>query len=90
MKRRERSHVTACEAGCWALASRPSEPRAAHPAVGIHGEGSTFTTLYGLLLWDVIFMDGVPDAFRNAYQVPSPGSVAARSRLSLRSPCWSP
>ncbi|XP_039709396.1 fanconi-associated nuclease 1 isoform X4 [Pteropus medius] len=35
---------------------------------GIHGEGSTFTTLYGLLLWDVIFMDGVPDAFRNAYQ----------------------
>ncbi|KAM8782392.1 fanconi-associated nuclease 1 [Rhynchonycteris naso] len=35
---------------------------------GIHGEGSTFTTLYGLLLWDVIFMDGVPDVFRNAYQ----------------------
>lgn len=36
---------------------------------GIHGEGSTFSTLYGLLLWDVIFMDGIPDAFRNAYQV---------------------
>ncbi|XP_072806761.1 fanconi-associated nuclease 1 isoform X1 [Vicugna pacos] len=35
---------------------------------GIHGEGSTFSTLYGLLLWDVIFMDGVPDVFRNAYQ----------------------
>ncbi|XP_057576316.1 fanconi-associated nuclease 1 isoform X2 [Hippopotamus amphibius kiboko] len=35
---------------------------------GIHGEGSTFSTLYGLLLWDVIFMDGIPDAFRNAYQ----------------------
>uniref|UniRef100_A0A8B9WY93 Fanconi-associated nuclease n=1 Tax=Bos mutus grunniens TaxID=30521 RepID=A0A8B9WY93_BOSMU len=35
---------------------------------GIHGEGSTFSTLFGLLLWDIIFMDGVPDAFRNAYQ----------------------
>lgn len=35
---------------------------------GIHGEGSTFSTLCGLLLWDVIFMDGVPDVFRNAYQ----------------------
>lgn len=37
--------------------------------VGIHGEGSTFSTLYGLLLWDIIFMDGIPDVFRNAYQV---------------------
>ncbi|XP_025293480.1 fanconi-associated nuclease 1 isoform X1 [Canis lupus dingo] len=35
---------------------------------GIHGEGSTFSTLYGLLLWDIIFMDGIPDVFRNAYQ----------------------
>ncbi|XP_044086726.1 fanconi-associated nuclease 1 [Neovison vison] len=35
---------------------------------GIHGEGSTFSTLFGLLLWDIIFMDGIPDVFRNAYQ----------------------
>ncbi|KAM9311867.1 fanconi-associated nuclease 1 [Gastrophryne carolinensis] len=35
---------------------------------GIHGEGSTFSTLYGLLMWDIIFMEGVPDVFRNAYQ----------------------
>ncbi|KAG8516281.1 Fanconi-associated nuclease 1, partial [Galemys pyrenaicus] len=35
---------------------------------GIHGEGSTFSTLCGLLLWDVIFMDGIPDVFRNTYQ----------------------
>lgn len=35
---------------------------------GIHGEGSTFSTLCGLLLWDIIFMDGIPDVFRNAYQ----------------------
>ncbi|KAF6077477.1 FANCD2 and FANCI associated nuclease 1 [Phyllostomus discolor] len=35
---------------------------------GIHGEGSTFSTLFGLLLWDVIFMDGIPDVFRTAYQ----------------------
>uniref|UniRef100_A0A8C8VHR3 Fanconi-associated nuclease n=1 Tax=Pelusios castaneus TaxID=367368 RepID=A0A8C8VHR3_9SAUR len=35
---------------------------------GIHGEGSTFSTLYSLLMWDIIFMDGIPDVFRNAYQ----------------------
>lgn len=36
---------------------------------GIHGEGSTFMTLFGLLMWDILFMDGVPDVFRNPYQV---------------------
>lgn len=36
---------------------------------GIHGEGSTFSTLYSLLMWDIIFMDGIPDVFRNSYQV---------------------
>ncbi|XP_061532096.1 fanconi-associated nuclease 1 [Phycodurus eques] len=35
---------------------------------GIHGEGSTFSTLFALLLWDIIFMDGIPDVFRNLYQ----------------------
>ncbi|NXS31907.1 FAN1 nuclease, partial [Pomatostomus ruficeps] len=35
---------------------------------GIHGEGSTFITLYGILMWDVIFMDDIPDVFRNSYQ----------------------
>ncbi|KAM4746922.1 LOW QUALITY PROTEIN: fanconi-associated nuclease 1 [Rhinophrynus dorsalis] len=35
---------------------------------GIHGEGSTFCTLYGLLMWDIIFMEGIPDVFRNPYQ----------------------
>ncbi|XP_063169987.1 fanconi-associated nuclease 1 isoform X2 [Candoia aspera] len=35
---------------------------------GIHGEGSTFTTLYGLLMWDILYMDGIPDVFRNSYQ----------------------
>ncbi|NXH19176.1 FAN1 nuclease, partial [Bucco capensis] len=35
---------------------------------GIHGEGSTFMTLYGLLMWDIIFMDDIPDVFRNSYQ----------------------
>ncbi|XP_015274978.1 PREDICTED: fanconi-associated nuclease 1 [Gekko japonicus] len=35
---------------------------------GIHGEGSTFSTLYGLLMWDIVFMDGIPDVFRNPYQ----------------------
>ncbi|KAM9375726.1 fanconi-associated nuclease 1 [Pholidichthys leucotaenia] len=35
---------------------------------GIHGEGSTFSTLFALLLWDIIFMAGIPDVFRNPYQ----------------------
>ncbi|KFQ19035.1 Fanconi-associated nuclease 1, partial [Merops nubicus] len=35
---------------------------------GIHGEGSTFMTLYGILMWDIIFTDNIPDVFRNPYQ----------------------
>ncbi|KAE8296177.1 Fanconi-associated nuclease 1 [Larimichthys crocea] len=35
---------------------------------GIHGEGATFSTLFALLLWDIIFMEGIPDVFRNPYQ----------------------
>ncbi|NWT39940.1 FAN1 nuclease, partial [Chroicocephalus maculipennis] len=35
---------------------------------GIHGEGSTFMTLYGILMWDIVFMDDIPDVFRNSYQ----------------------
>ncbi|XP_076847643.1 fanconi-associated nuclease 1 [Brachyhypopomus gauderio] len=35
---------------------------------GIHGEGSTFSTLFGLLMWNIIFMEGVPDVFRTPYQ----------------------
>ncbi|XP_041075461.1 fanconi-associated nuclease 1 [Polyodon spathula] len=35
---------------------------------GIHGEGSTFSTLCSLLMWDIIFMDGIADVFRNPYQ----------------------
>ncbi|KAM5291669.1 fanconi-associated nuclease 1 [Ctenodactylus gundi] len=52
---------------------------------GIHGEGSTFSTLYGLLLWDVIFMDGIPDVFRNAYQV-SPLDLCTDSFFRSRGP----
>ncbi|XP_013876955.1 fanconi-associated nuclease 1 [Austrofundulus limnaeus] len=35
---------------------------------GIHGEGSTFSTLFALLMWDIIFLHGIPDVFRNPYQ----------------------
>uniref|UniRef100_A0A3B4VHW6 Fanconi-associated nuclease n=1 Tax=Seriola dumerili TaxID=41447 RepID=A0A3B4VHW6_SERDU len=35
---------------------------------GIHGEGSTFSMLFALLLWDIIFMEGIPDVFRNPFQ----------------------
>uniref|UniRef100_UPI00358E825A fanconi-associated nuclease 1 n=1 Tax=Myxine glutinosa TaxID=7769 RepID=UPI00358E825A len=35
---------------------------------GIHGEGSTFLTLFGLIAWDIVFISGIPDAFRSSYQ----------------------
>ncbi|XP_070542863.1 fanconi-associated nuclease 1-like [Ptychodera flava] len=35
---------------------------------GIHGEGSTFTTLIGLLVWDILFADNIPDVFRYPFQ----------------------
>ncbi|KAL6056383.1 hypothetical protein STEG23_016541 [Scotinomys teguina] len=50
---------------------------------GIHGEGSTFSTLCGLLLWDIIFMGGIPDVFRNAYQA-SPLDLYTDSFFSSR------
>ncbi|XP_041034434.1 fanconi-associated nuclease 1 isoform X3 [Carcharodon carcharias] len=35
---------------------------------GIHGEGAIFLTLFGLFFWDIIFLSGIPDVFRNPYQ----------------------
>jgi len=35
---------------------------------GIHKEGTTFMTLLGLLMWDIIYLPGVPDVFRHKYQ----------------------
>lgn len=35
---------------------------------GIHGEGSTFHALYGLLFWDIIYDGDIPDAFISPYQ----------------------
>lgn len=35
---------------------------------GIHGEGSTYRVLFGLLMYDIIFMPGIPDVFHNPYQ----------------------
>ncbi|XP_036211514.1 fanconi-associated nuclease 1 isoform X3 [Myotis myotis] len=52
---------------------------------GIHGEGSTFITLFGLLLWDIIFMDGIADVFRNAYQA-SPLDLCTDSFFASRRP----
>nr|XP_012620073.1 fanconi-associated nuclease 1 isoform X2 [Microcebus murinus] len=52
---------------------------------GIHGEGSTFCTLCGLLLWDIIFMDGIPDVFRNAYQA-FPLDLCTDSFFTSRAP----
>ncbi|XP_072138188.1 fanconi-associated nuclease 1 isoform X2 [Mobula birostris] len=35
---------------------------------GIHGEGATFLTLFGLLFWEIIFLPGIPDVFRSPFQ----------------------
>lgn len=55
---------------------------------GIHGEGSTFHALFGILCWDAIYADGVPDAFRSPYQafpmdLHSDGFFASREQRFL-------
>ena len=35
---------------------------------GIHGEGGTFSTLFCLFFWDIIFKDVIPDTFHSPYQ----------------------
>ena len=34
----------------------------------LHAEGSSFTTLFALLMWSVIFASGVPNVFRTKFQ----------------------
>ena len=34
---------------------------------GTHAEGGIWATLFGLLMWDIIFMD-IPDVFQTAFQ----------------------
>ncbi|XP_022106779.1 fanconi-associated nuclease 1-like [Acanthaster planci] len=46
---------------------------------GVHGEGSTFTTLVSLLFWDLIFLEGIPDTFCYPYQ---------SGPLDIRSDCF--
>lgn len=36
--------------------------------LGLHAESSVFTTIYGLLFWDVIYMPDIPDTFYNLHQ----------------------
>lgn len=42
---------------------------------GVHAEGSSYTFIFSLLFWDVIFMD-IDDAFLGPYQV----GIAVSSR----------
>jgi len=35
---------------------------------GVHTESGIWLTIYGLLMWDIIFAD-VPNVFRNRFQV---------------------
>ena len=34
----------------------------------LHAEGSSFTTLFALIMWSVIFASGVPNVFRTKFQ----------------------
>ena len=57
------SHYNAPEHGGWSH--------------GIHCEGGVWTTLFGLVMWDALFMD-VPDAFQTQFQTcPSDMGTAA-------------
>lgn len=49
---------------------------------GIHAEGGIWATLFGILMWDVLFAP-VPDVFRNQFQtapldLPTPAFFPAR------------
>ena len=35
---------------------------------GLHVEGKIFNSLLGLLFWKIIYMEDIPDVFRNPYQ----------------------
>lgn len=35
----------------------------------LHAEASSFTAMFILLMWDVIFTSGIPDVFRTPFQV---------------------
>ena len=35
----------------------------------LHAEGSSFTALFALLMWGVIFASGIPNVFRTKFQV---------------------
>ena len=35
----------------------------------VHAESSSFTAMFALLMWDVIFTPGIPDVLRTPYQV---------------------
>ena len=55
----------------------------------MHAEGGIWSTLFGLLMWDAIFM-AVPDVFRNQFQtapldLPTPAFFPARQQALV--PC---
>lgn len=35
---------------------------------GMHSEGGVWATLFGLLMWEVLFSDAVPDVLRTPFQ----------------------
>lgn len=47
---------------------------------GIHSESGIWMTIFGLLMWDVLFAD-FPDVFRSKFQVKFQGSQAFLIRL---------
>ncbi|XP_055351205.1 fanconi-associated nuclease 1-like [Paramacrobiotus metropolitanus] len=50
---------------------------------GVHVEGSIIASLYGLLFWDVIYAEGIPNVFRSKFQV-SPLDLGCPSFFTSR------
>ncbi|CAG9459983.1 unnamed protein product [Pedinophyceae sp. YPF-701] len=53
---------------------------------GWHSEGGIWSTLFGLLMWDVVFAPGVPGAFRHPFQAApldlgGPAFAVSRKRM---------
>jgi hypothetical protein len=49
----------------------------------LHAEGSSFTTIFALLMWSVIFASGVPNVFRTKFQASASTHVRTSKTLSI-------
>ncbi len=52
----------------------------------VHGEGSVFSTMFGLLLWEVLFAGGIADVFRTPQQVGEQRLIIVKTVILFFSP----